>query len=78
MKAGWCQGLTLRQNSMIQDEINGCFYQLKNAVNLIRRSRDKFKKFGAVMHPCDIVRAKTSALRSILTHPANKKGLTIY
>ena len=70
--------LTLRQNNIIQDEINGCFYQSKNAVNLIRHSWDKFKKSGAVVHPCGIARAKTSALRSILTHSAYKKGHTIY
>ena len=60
----------VRHSNIVQDEINGCFYQSKNA--------DKFKKFGAVVHPCGVVRAKTSALRSILTHPANKKGHMIY
>ena len=70
--------LTSRQNSIIQDEINGCFYQSKNAVNLIRHSCDKFEKLGAVVHPCGIVRAKTSVLRSILTHPAYRRGHRIY
>ena len=40
--------LTLRQNNKIKDEINGCFYQPKYAVNLIRLSCDKFENFGAV------------------------------
>ena len=70
--------LTSRQNNIIQDEISGCLYQPKNAVNLIRHSCDKFEKFGAVVHPCGIVRAKTSALRSILTYPAYRRGHTIY
>ena len=47
-------------------------------MNLIRHSCDKFEKFGAVVHPCGIVRTKTSALRSILTHPAYSRNHTIY
>ena len=31
-----------------------------------------------MVHPCGVVRAKTSALRSVLTHPAYEKGHTIY
>ena len=44
-------------------------FSSQNAVNLIRHSFDKFKKFGAEVHSCGIARAKTSALRSSLTHP---------
>ena len=44
--------LTLRQTNIIQDEINSCFYQSKNAVNVVRHSCDKFEKFGAVVHLC--------------------------
>ena len=70
--------LTSRQNDIMQDEINGCFNQPKNAVNFIRRSCDEFEKFGAVLHPCRVVRVKTCTLRSILTHPAYRRGHTIY
>ena len=47
--------LTSQQNNAIQDEINGCFWQPKNAVNFIRQSCDKFEKFGAVVHLCSKV-----------------------
>ena len=70
--------LISRQNNVIQDEINSLFHQSKSAVNLIRQSCGKFEKFGAEVHPCGIGRAKISAVRSILTHPAYKKGHTIY
>ena len=68
--------LTSRQKNIIQNEIDGCFYQSENAANPIRHNCDKFEKFGAEAHPCVIVRAKTSALRSALTHTAYRRGHT--
>ena len=44
--------LNSRQNNIIQDLINGCLWQPKNDVNLIRSSCDKFQKFGAMVHLC--------------------------
>ena len=65
--------LTSRQNYIIQDEINGCFYQPKSAVNLIRHSRDKFEKFGAVYS-----KSKNICFEINFDPPAYRRGHTIY
>ena len=50
---GWVMSkLTSRQNNTIQDEMNGCLWQPKNDVNLIKYSCDKFEKFDAAMYLC--------------------------
>ena len=40
----------LMQDKQIQDEINGCLWQPKNDINLIRYSWNKFEKFGTAVH----------------------------